>query len=217
MRTAFPPSAAAKPPQPAPEGTRFAPRWQSASAVPTLQRAEAADVPAGRVLEEDALDRVHTQKPSTWSMVGSTSAGIARSLQDGLPLPARPAAARRRLPPCRSTSAPSPATTPRRCLSAGRPAAGQVHRRDVPGERSAQVNGERACSATRATTAAAPCRSRPRAWAAPQRASSSRSSIQLGVKRILRVGTCGGLQADLAIGDLIVASRPYRPTRRRRT
>jgi len=28
---------------------------------------------------------------------------------------------------------------------------------------------------------------------------------QLGVKKILRVGTCGGLQPDLAIGDLIVA------------
>jgi DeoD family purine-nucleoside phosphorylase len=29
--------------------------------------------------------------------------------------------------------------------------------------------------------------------------------IQLGVKRVLRVGTCGGLQHDLALGDLIVA------------
>ena len=29
--------------------------------------------------------------------------------------------------------------------------------------------------------------------------------VQLGVKRIVRVGTCGGLQADLALGDLIVA------------
>jgi DeoD family purine-nucleoside phosphorylase len=29
--------------------------------------------------------------------------------------------------------------------------------------------------------------------------------VQLGVGRIVRVGTCGGLQADLAIGDLIVA------------
>ena len=29
--------------------------------------------------------------------------------------------------------------------------------------------------------------------------------VQLGVKRILRVGTCGGLQPDLAMGDLIVA------------
>src|SRR5215208_462228 len=29
--------------------------------------------------------------------------------------------------------------------------------------------------------------------------------IQLGVKRLLRVGTCGGLQPDLRLGDLIVA------------
>ena len=29
--------------------------------------------------------------------------------------------------------------------------------------------------------------------------------VQLGVKRILRVGTCGGLQPDLKIGDLIIA------------
>ena len=28
---------------------------------------------------------------------------------------------------------------------------------------------------------------------------------QLGVKRMLRVGTCGGLQSDLSLGDLIVA------------
>ena len=29
--------------------------------------------------------------------------------------------------------------------------------------------------------------------------------VQLGVKRMLRVGTCGGLQPDLALGDLIIA------------
>ncbi len=29
--------------------------------------------------------------------------------------------------------------------------------------------------------------------------------VQLGVKRLVRVGTCGGLQPDLALGDLIVA------------
>jgi purine-nucleoside phosphorylase len=29
--------------------------------------------------------------------------------------------------------------------------------------------------------------------------------VQLGVKRLLRVGTCGGLQPDLSLGDLIVA------------
>ena len=38
--------------------------------------------------------------------------------------------------------------------------------------------------------------------------------IQLGVKRIVRVGTCGGLQPDLALGDLIVAlsATPADPT-----
>lgn len=29
--------------------------------------------------------------------------------------------------------------------------------------------------------------------------------VQLGVKRLLRIGTCGGLQSDLQLGDLIVA------------
>jgi DeoD family purine-nucleoside phosphorylase len=29
--------------------------------------------------------------------------------------------------------------------------------------------------------------------------------VQLGVKRLMRVGTCGGLQTDLELGDLIVA------------
>ncbi len=29
--------------------------------------------------------------------------------------------------------------------------------------------------------------------------------VQLGVQKIVRVGTCGGLQADLAMGDLVIA------------
>src|SRR5918992_3317786 len=29
--------------------------------------------------------------------------------------------------------------------------------------------------------------------------------VQLGVKRFLRVGTCGGLQPDMALGDLVIA------------
>jgi DeoD family purine-nucleoside phosphorylase len=29
--------------------------------------------------------------------------------------------------------------------------------------------------------------------------------VQLGVKRLLRVGTCGGLQTDMSLGDLVVA------------
>jgi purine-nucleoside phosphorylase len=38
--------------------------------------------------------------------------------------------------------------------------------------------------------------------------------IQLGVKRLLRVGTCGGLQPDLTLGDLIVALSAVRWSKR---
>jgi DeoD family purine-nucleoside phosphorylase len=39
----------------------------------------------------------------------------------------------------------------------------------------------------------------------PSAAIVTEELIQLGVKRLLRVGTCGGLQPDLKLGDLIVA------------
>jgi purine-nucleoside phosphorylase len=39
----------------------------------------------------------------------------------------------------------------------------------------------------------------------PSAAIVTEELIQLGVKRLLRVGTCGGLQPDMALGDLIVA------------
>ncbi len=35
-------------------------------------------------------------------------------------------------------------------------------------------------------------------------ASCSRSSVQLGVKRMVRVGTCGGLQAGLRMADTVI-------------
>ena len=39
----------------------------------------------------------------------------------------------------------------------------------------------------------------------PSAAIVTEELVQLGVKRLLRVGTCGGLQTDMALGDLIVA------------
>ena len=62
-----------------------------------------------------------------------------------------------------------------------------------------------ACSATPAPGRASRSRFRAPGWAAPERRSSSRSSIQLGCKKLIRVGTCGGLQPNHALGDLIVA------------
>jgi purine-nucleoside phosphorylase len=39
----------------------------------------------------------------------------------------------------------------------------------------------------------------------PSAAIVTEELIQLGVKRLLRVGTCGGLQPDMSLGDLIIA------------
>src|SRR5256884_8219652 len=39
----------------------------------------------------------------------------------------------------------------------------------------------------------------------PSAAIVAEELVQLGVKRLLRVGTCGGLQPDLQLGDMIVA------------
>jgi DeoD family purine-nucleoside phosphorylase len=39
----------------------------------------------------------------------------------------------------------------------------------------------------------------------PSAAIVAEELVQLGVKRLVRIGTCGGLQSDLALGDLIVA------------
>lgn len=39
----------------------------------------------------------------------------------------------------------------------------------------------------------------------PSAAIAIEELVQLGVRRILRIGTCGGLQPDLKIGDLLVA------------
>ena len=39
----------------------------------------------------------------------------------------------------------------------------------------------------------------------PSAAIVTEELVQLGVKRLIRVGTCGGLQPDLELGDLIVA------------
>ena len=43
------------------------------------------------------------------------------------------------------------------------------------------------------------------AWAARRAAIVIEELVQLGVKRFVRVGTCGGLQPDMQLGDLILA------------
>jgi DeoD family purine-nucleoside phosphorylase len=68
-----------------------------------------------------------------------------------------------------------------------------------------QVNGERGLLGFTGTFRGAPVSVQASGMGCPSAAIVFEELVMLGVKRILRVGTCGGLQPDLRLGDLIVA------------
>jgi 5'-methylthioadenosine phosphorylase/purine-nucleoside phosphorylase len=68
-----------------------------------------------------------------------------------------------------------------------------------------QVNGERGMLGFTGTFEGRPISVQSSGMGCPSAAIVIEELVQLGVRRIVRVGTCGGLQADMALGDLIVA------------
>src|SRR5207248_8194617 len=68
-----------------------------------------------------------------------------------------------------------------------------------------QVNGERGLLGYTGTFAGRPVSVQATGMGCPTAAIVIEELIQLGARRLIRIGTCGGLQADLALGDLIVA------------
>ena len=68
-----------------------------------------------------------------------------------------------------------------------------------------QRNSERGLLGYTGTFAGVPVSVQASGMGCPSAAIVIEELAQLGVRKIVRVGTCGGLQADLAIGDLIVA------------
>jgi purine-nucleoside phosphorylase len=68
-----------------------------------------------------------------------------------------------------------------------------------------QVNGERGMLGFTGTFHGKPVSVQSSGMGCPSAAIVIEELVQLGVKKILRVGTCGGLQPDLQMGDLIVA------------
>jgi DeoD family purine-nucleoside phosphorylase len=69
----------------------------------------------------------------------------------------------------------------------------------------AQRNSERGMLGFSGTFRGRPVSVQSTGMGCPSAAIVVEELIQLGVKRLLRVGTCGGLQPDLQLGDLIVA------------
>src|SRR3989442_12751120 len=81
-----------------------------------------------------------------------------------------------------------------------------------------QRNAERGMLGYTGTYEGSPVSVQATGMGCPSAAIVMEELVQLGVKRFLRVGTCGGLQQDLQLGDLIVAltavpadgtARPY--------
>jgi 5'-methylthioadenosine phosphorylase/purine-nucleoside phosphorylase len=68
-----------------------------------------------------------------------------------------------------------------------------------------QVNGERGMLGYTGTFHGKPVSVQSSGMGCPSAGIVIEELVMLGVKRILRVGTCGGLQADMKLGDLIVA------------
>jgi purine-nucleoside phosphorylase len=68
-----------------------------------------------------------------------------------------------------------------------------------------QVNGERGLLGYTGTWEGKPISVQGTGMGCPGATIVFEELIQLGVKKLLRVGTCGGLQSDHALGDLIVA------------
>ncbi len=68
-----------------------------------------------------------------------------------------------------------------------------------------EVNAERGMLGYTGTFAGKPVSVQSSGMGCPSAGIVIEELIQLGVERILRVGTCGGLQPDLSIGDLIIA------------
>jgi DeoD family purine-nucleoside phosphorylase len=68
-----------------------------------------------------------------------------------------------------------------------------------------QRNAERGMLGYTGTYEGSPVSVQATGMGCPSAAIVMEELVQLGVKRFLRVGTCGGLQQDLQLGDLIVA------------
>jgi DeoD family purine-nucleoside phosphorylase len=68
-----------------------------------------------------------------------------------------------------------------------------------------QRNGERGMLGYTGTFGGAPVSVQASGMGCPSAAIVIEELVQLGVEKIMRVGTCGGLQPDLAMGELVIA------------
>ena len=159
--------------------------------VAALKRREAALAPARDVLEEDTLDRVFLAVPE--DLVGRGLHESRAHRRDTLGFAAMPIHVRA-----------NPGDYAEACLLPGDPLRAkyiaETFMEDV-----VQRNSERGMLGYTGTFDGKPVSVQSSGMGCPSAAIVIEELAQLGVKKLMRVGTCGGLQPDLSMGDLIIA------------
>ncbi len=188
----------------------FVPRWQRARSEPELPtRPDEAAVAAPRdLLEEHALDRVdgaerehllrggldQRRRCHTTNSRGHRPRGQNAGTDAGRSLGC----------PCQSTFGRTRASTPRPASSPATRSGRSTSPRHS-WRTSSSGTPSAGCSGTPGPSTATPVSVQASGMGCPSAAIVIEELVQLGVKKIMRVGTCGGLQPDQTMGDMIIA------------
>src|SRR5205823_1916683 len=177
---------------PGPLGTTFAPTWQSAVSRPSS--ASAWKRPSPRRAMSSRKTR-STGSSAQKSRICRSEGSITCTHRSFHPLGLRPMPIHVRAEPGEYAEA---------CLLPGDPLrAKYIAETYLDG--AVQRNGERGMLGYTGEFEGRPVSVQATGMGCPSAAIVVEELVQLGVKRLLRVGTCGGLQPDLALGDLIMA------------
>ena len=164
------------------------------AAVDVRQGLESPEPPPRDVLEEHPLDRI----PGT-KLEDLLDPGLDRLRHPGIVT-----AADRRVPAVPIHIRAEPGEYADACLLPGDPMrAKYIAETFLDG--AVERNSERGMLGYTGTYEGRPVSVQSTGMGCPSAAIVIEELVQLGVKRLLRVGTCGGLQPDLGLGDLIVA------------
>jgi purine-nucleoside phosphorylase len=163
---------------------------------------EATQTAARHVLEEDALDRLlGTERENGLQRRALEDAGHARTI-NLVPSARGARSIGSRAVPIHVRA--DPGDYAEACLLPGDPLRAQYIAENFL-EEARQTNRERGMLGFTGTFRDRPVSVQATGMGCPSAAIVIEELVQLGVKRLLRVGTCGGLQPDLSLGDLIVA------------
>src|SRR6266542_1154365 len=184
--------ASANAPQRSPDGTTFAPTWQSAA------RRSPSPSAVNRPSPRRAMSSRNTrsigssaQKARIWSSVGLTN--LSAAIRRGYRVRAMPIHVRA-----------EPGDYAEAVLLPGDPLRAK-YIADTYLDEVVQTNSERGMLGFRGTWEGTPVSVQSTGMGCPSAAIVVEELVMLGCKKLLRVGTCGGLQPHHALGDMIVA------------